>query len=193
MLKLGILLSGRGSNFRAVVEAIGAGSLDAEVELVLSNKSDAGGLLIAHEFGIPSRVLSPKGLSAEDYDKQLAQILMECKVDLVVLAGYMKIVGKPLLDAFPGRIVNIHPSLLPKFKGLHAQKQALEAGETVSGCTTHWVDETLDGGPIIMQAQVPILPGDTEESLSARILIEEHKLLPQTLQKISQSFTESRV
>ncbi len=183
MVSLGVLASGRGSNLKAILDAIAEGRVAASVALVGSDRSEAPALEHARAAGLPTVVVSPKAFpTREAYDAQVARILGEAGVELVVLAGYLRIVTAPLLTAFPRRVINIHPSLLPAFPGLHAQRQALAHGVKVSGCTVHFVDESLDGGAIILQAAVPVLDDDTEEILSERILTEEHRLLPQALQ-----------
>tara|TARA_A100001011_G_C14187061_1_gene789528 strand:- start:261 stop:863 length:603 start_codon:yes stop_codon:yes gene_type:complete len=189
-LKLGVLLSGRGSNMKAILENCLSGKLNARIELVISNKEDAGGLAIAKKHNIPAIHISPQSFETkDDYELKIVSELQSYQPDLIILAGYMKIVGSPLLEAFPNQILNIHPSLLPKFKGLNAQKQALASGESESGCTVHWVDESLDGGPIISQESVPILDNDTEESLSQRILEKEHLLYS----KVIESYYQKRI
>jgi phosphoribosylglycinamide formyltransferase 1 len=180
-MRLGILLSGRGSNFQAIQQAIQNGEVPAEIACVLSNVPNAPGILYAREQGLPAYALDSKGIPRAEFDRQLLAILAQHQVDLICLAGYLRLLSAEFIAAYAGRILNIHPSLLPEFKGLHAQRQALEAGATVSGCTVHYVDEGLDTGPILMQAQVPVLEGDTEELLSARILAEEHRLYPAAL------------
>lgn len=183
-LRLGVLGSGKGSNFRAIQEAIHAGKLDAEVRVVFSDNEDAGILEFARSVGIPAEVLKEtryKSRLSPEIEEGLVQALRNTDVDLVVLAGYMRMVKAPLLEAFPRRVINIHPSLLPKFPGLEAWRQALEAGETVSGCTVHYVDEGMDTGEIIAQAEVAVLPGDTAESLHARIQVAEHRLYPEVV------------
>jgi phosphoribosylglycinamide formyltransferase-1 len=182
-LRLGVLVSGRGSNLRAILDAAGAGKLDAEVVAVVSDKKDAPALrLVEASF---SRVVERKSCpDAETFEDAIASELEKRGVELVVLAGFMRILGPGFVRRFDGRIVNIHPSLLPSFPGLHAQRQALLYGVKIAGCTVHRVDETLDGGPILAQAAVPVLEDDTEETLSARILKEEHKLLPETIQNV---------
>ncbi len=182
MTRLAILLSGRGSNFQAIHRAIVAGELDATISCVVSNVPEAGGVAYAREHGIPTHALESKGRPRLDFDRQVMALLAPYEVDLICLAGYMRILSPEFIREYPARILNIHPSLLPDFKGLHAQKQALESGVKVAGCTVHYVDEGLDSGPIIAQGSVPVLPGDTEETLSARILIEEHKLYPRAIQ-----------
>lgn len=180
-LRLAVLGSGKGSNFVSIQRAIGDGELNAEIRLVVSDNADAGILARAREFDLPAVVLPPSQfktkLEPETEDK-LAQLLLNERIELVVLAGYMRVVKAPLLDAFPDRIVNIHPSLLPKFKGLEAWKQALDAGESKAGCTVHFVNAAIDDGRIIAQREVPVLPNDTAESLHARIQVAEHQLYP---------------
>lgn len=187
-LQLGVLGSGKGSNFRAIAEAIDAGRLNAQVRIVVSDFEDAGILDFARERGIPAVYLAPGRFRTKlepEAEARLVALLREAGVDLVVLAGYMRIVKAPLLEAFPNRIVNIHPALLPKFPGLHAWQQALEAGATVTGCTVHYVDSGVDSGPILGQSEVPVLPGDTAETLHARIQVAEHALFPAVLAKLA--------
>lgn len=175
--RIGVLLSGRGSNFEALAESIAAGRIpNAEIALVVSNREDAPGIERARKRGIEARVIPSKGLERETYDKLVAAALQEKKVDLVCLAGYMRLLSPHFVAAFPNRILNIHPSLLPAFPGLEAQRQALEHGAKFSGCTVHFVDENLDAGPIVLQAAVPIEDRDTVETLSERILREEHRI-----------------
>ena len=182
---LGVLLSGRGSNLQAILDAIREGRLDARVSVVVSNVASAGGLERAKNAGIPTAVLSHRDFAArEDFDAAIVARLREHDVDVVCLAGFMRILSPVLVRAFPNRVLNIHPSLLPAFIGLHAQRQALEHGVKVSGCTVHLVDEELDHGPIVMQAAVPVEEGDSEETLSARILEREHELYPKAIQLI---------
>lgn len=181
---LGILGSGKGSNCRAILERIADGSLCAEALVVISDVAEAGILHIAREFGVPHAYLPPgpfRTKLASEAEEELVQMLRDAAVELVVLAGFMRILKEPMLTAFPHRIVNIHPSLLPKFPGLEAWKQALEAGEKVTGCTVHYVDAGIDSGEIIGQREVPILPGDTPESLHQRIQIAERELYPAAL------------
>lgn len=179
---LGVLISGRGSNLQAILDAIADGRLDARVGVVVSNKLDARGLERAESAGVPTVVLSHKDFaSREAYDEAVLAVLRERDVDVVCLAGFMRILSPVLVRAFPNRILNIHPSLLPAFIGLNAQRQALEHGVKVTGCTVHLVDEELDHGPIVLQATVPVEAGDTEETLSARILEKEHELYPQAI------------
>jgi phosphoribosylglycinamide formyltransferase-1 len=175
--RIGVLLSGRGSNFEALAESVAAGRIpNAEIALVVSNREGAPGIERARKRGIEARVIPSKGLEREAYDRLVAAALQEKKVDLVCLAGYMRLLSAYFVAAFPNRILNIHPSLLPAFPGLEAQRQALEHGAKFSGCTVHFVDEHLDAGPIVLQAAVPIEDGDTVEKLSERILREEHRI-----------------
>ncbi len=175
--RIGVLLSGRGSNFEALAESCIAGRIpDAEIALVVSNREGAAGIERARARGIAARVIPSKGLEREVYDRQVAAALAEARVDLVCLAGYMRLLSPYFVAQFAGRILNIHPSLLPAFPGLEAQRQALEHGVKWSGCTVHFVDENLDAGPIIMQAVVAVRDDDTAESLAARILAEEHRI-----------------
>ena len=175
MKRLGILLSGRGSNFEAIADSIQTGSLQAEIAIVISNRADAPGLESAKRRGLNARLIPSKGCVREEHDAAVVASLKEAQVDLVCLAGYMRLLSPDFIRAFPNRILNIHPSLLPAFPGMEAQKQALEYGVKVSGCTVHFVDEHLDHGPIILQKTVPVLDGDDAHSLSARILEQEHK------------------
>jgi phosphoribosylglycinamide formyltransferase-1 len=181
MRRIGILLSGRGSNFQAIADAIDAGILDAEIAVVISNRADAPGIEIARARGLEAIVLPSKNLDRETYDRQIVAKLHEKRTECVVLAGYMRILSGFMLHAFPLRILNIHPSLLPAFPGLDAQHQALEHGVKFSGCTVHFVDEGLDSGPIISQAIVPVMDNDTAETLAARILKEEHRIYPEAI------------
>ena len=177
--RLGVLISGRGSNLQAIIDAIAAGELRAKIAVVISNRVEAAGLARAKDAGIETLCLSPRGFADRSaYDRAIADILLARDVGLVCLAGFMRLLGSPLLDAFPNRVVNIHPSLLPAFPGLEAQRQALEHGARITGVTVHLVNQELDAGPIVLQAAVPVLESDTVETLSARILIEEHKLYP---------------
>ena len=172
--KLGILLSGRGSNFEAIADSIQAGRLNAEISVVISNRADAPGLESARGRGLNGRLIPSKGRVREEHDAEVIAALREANADLVCLAGYMRLLSPQFIHAFPHRIINIHPSLLPAFPGLEAQKQALEYGVKVSGCTVHFVDEHLDHGAIIVQKTVPVLEDDDVHSLSARILEQEH-------------------
>src|SRR5580700_9183959 len=175
--RLGVLLSGRGSNFEALADSIAAGRIpNAEIAIALSNREDARGIEKARVLGIEARVISSKGLEREAYDKLVVAALQEKRVDLVCLAGYMRLLSPQFITAFHNRILNIHPSLLPAFPGLEAQRQALEHGAKFSGCTVHFVDENLDAGPIVLQACVPVKDSDTPETLSERILREEHRI-----------------
>ena len=172
--KLGILLSGRGSNFEAIADSVQAGRLAAEIAIVISNRADAPGLETARRRGLKAKLIVSKGRTREDHDAEVVRALKEAQVDLVCLAGYMRFLSPDFIRAFPNRILNIHPSLLPAFPGLEAQKQALEYGAKISGCTVHFVDEHLDHGAIILQKSVPVLESDDVHSLSARILEQEH-------------------
>jgi phosphoribosylglycinamide formyltransferase-1 len=179
---LGVLISGRGSNLQAILDAIREGRLKAQVGVVLSNVAGAPGLERARAAGVPAEVLSHKDFpSRERYDEALVERLRSYEVDLVCLAGFMRLFSPQFVRAFPGRILNVHPSLLPAFPGLHAQRQALEHGVKVSGATVHLVDEELDHGPILVQRAVPVLEDDDEESLSARILEQEHRIYPEAI------------
>jgi phosphoribosylglycinamide formyltransferase-1 len=182
---IGVLISGRGSNLQALIDAVADGRLPARIALVLSNRADALGLDRAEAAGIETMVLDHKAYgSREHFDGALAVALKSRGVSLVCLAGFMRLVGPALLDAFPNRILNIHPSLLPAFPGLEAQKQALLHGVKVSGATVHLVTGELDGGPIVMQAAVPVLDDDTPETLAARILVEEHRIYPLAVKRV---------
>ena len=176
MKKLGILLSGRGSNFEAIARAVSDGRLAAEIAIVISNLPDATGLETARGMGLNAISLPSKGIPRADYDAQLIDILRQNNVDLVCLAGFMRLLTPAMIAAFPNRIVNIHPSLLPAFPGLNAQKQALDYGVKIAGCTVHLVNEQMDAGPILRQAAVPVLEGDNEDDLKKRILVAEHQL-----------------
>jgi phosphoribosylglycinamide formyltransferase 1 len=187
MKALGILGSGRGTNCRAILEKIRAGRLSAEVRIIVSDVLDAPILDIAREFSIPNVYLPPGPFRTRlepAVENELVKMLQDAGVELVVLAGYMRVLKMPMLAAFPHRIVNIHPSLLPKFPGLEAWKQALVAGETVTGCTVHYVDAKIDHGDIIVQREVPILPNDTPETLHARIQNAEHELYPAAIAQL---------
>ena len=175
--RIGVLLSGRGSNFEALADSVASGKIpSAEIALVLSNREAAAGIERAKSRGLPTRVIPSKGLEREAYDRLVVAALHEAKADLVCLAGYMRLLSPYFVAAFPQKILNIHPSLLPSFPGLEAQKQALDYGVKFAGCTVHFVDENLDAGPIILQSVVPVEDNDTEESLSARILKDEHRI-----------------
>src|SRR5690349_13048472 len=179
MKRLGILLSGRGSNFEAIARNIEAGKLDAAIAVVIANRAEARGLEVARARGLNAVCLPSKGIDREAYDRQVVAELRRNEVDLVCLAGYMRLLSATFIREFPERILNIHPSLLPAFPGLDAQRQALEHGVRISGCTVHFVDEDLDAGPIVIQAAVPVLDDDTVDTLSTRILAEEHRIYPE--------------
>jgi phosphoribosylglycinamide formyltransferase-1 len=179
--RLGILLSGRGSNFEAIAENVECGKLNAEIAAVISNRAEARGIEIARERGLPAVVLPSKGVERQEYDRRLVAELHNRGVELVCLAGFMRLLTAEFCEAFPLRALNIHPSLLPAFPGLDAQKQALEHGARISGCTVHFVDQHLDAGPIILQAAVPVLDDDTKETLATRILVEEHRIYSQAI------------
>ncbi len=186
-VRLGILGSGKGTNCRAILESIRSGALEAEVRVVISEVFDAPILDIAREFSIPNAYLPPGQFRTRlepQAESDLVRMLRDASVELVILAGFMRVLKSPMLDAFPRRIVNIHPSLLPKFPGLEAWKQAFVAGEKVTGCTVHYVDEKIDHGDIIARREVPILPNDTPESLHARIQVAEHELYPTAIGQI---------
>jgi len=182
--KLGILLSGRGSNFEAIAASVAGGRLDAEIAVVISNRPEARGIEIARARGLDGRVIPSKGVPREEYDRQVAAELQQHGVDLVCLAGFMRLLTPEFCRAFPLRVLNIHPSLLPAFPGLDAQKQALAHGVKISGCTVHFVDEHLDAGPIILQAAVPVLDTDTEQALAARILKAEHRIYSEAIRLV---------
>jgi len=190
--KLGILLSGRGSNFVAIADAVKAGRLPAEIAIVISNRSEAPGLEIARQRGLNAVLIPSQGRVREEHDREVIAALRQAGVELVCLAGYMRLLSPEFVRAFPDRILNIHPSLLPEFTGLEAQKQALRAGARVSGCTVHFVDEHLDHGPIILQKRVPVLEGDDEHSLSARILEQEHIAYPEAIKLVLSGEIEVR-
>jgi|SRR5690242_1192896 len=183
--RIGVLLSGRGSNFEALADSVAAGRIpNAEIAVVVSNREGAPGIDRAKARGIPAKVIPSKGLEREVYDRQVAAALNEARVGLVCLAGYMRLLSPYFVAAFPQRILNIHPSLLPSFPGLESQRQALEYGVKFAGCTVHFVDENLDAGPIILQAVVAVEDGDTEDSLSARILKEEHRIYSEAVKTV---------
>jgi phosphoribosylglycinamide formyltransferase-1 len=177
--RLAVLISGRGSNLQSIIDAIAAGTLHATLAIVISNRADAPGLQRARDAGIETLCLNPRDYAGRDaYDRAIVDALTARRVALVCLAGFMRVVGQPLLDAFPQRILNVHPSLLPSFPGLDAQRQALEYGVQVTGATVHLVTSALDGGPIVLQAAIAVLPDDTVASLSVRVLVEEHRIYP---------------
>ena len=192
-LPIGILGSGKGSNCRAILERIRSGDLAAKARLVISDVLDAPILDMAREFGVANAYLPPGRFRTRlelEIEVQLIQMLRDAGVELVVLAGFMRVLHEPMLTAFPRRIINIHPSLLPKFPGLEAWKQALAAGETVTGCTVHYVDERIDHGQILAQKEVKILPNDTSESLHARIQVIEHELYPAVIAEFCEKYSE---
>lgn len=183
--RIAILISGRGSNMVALADAISSGSIpNTEIAVVISDKPGAGGLQLAHQRGIETTVVQRRGRTREEHELEIISILRSHRVDLVCLAGYMRLLSPCFIEAFRGRILNIHPSLLPAFPGLDAHHQALTHGVKVSGCTVHFVDDTLDGGPIIAQRAVPVHDDDTEETLSARILEQEHELYTEALRVV---------
>lgn len=184
MKRLAVLVSGRGSNFEAIARNIAEGTLEAEIALVISNNPEAKALETAASMGIPSLSLPSKGLDSDLYAAKVRDVLAPLRIDLIVLAGFMRRVGAPLLEAYPHRILNIHPSLLPSFPGLHVQQQALDYGVKFSGCTVHFVDAGVDSGPIIKQAAVPVLDTDTADSLAARILLEEHRIYTEAIRLV---------
>jgi len=184
---IGVLISGSGSNLQAIIDAIEEKRLDAFIQVVISNRDDAFGLVRAKKHNIPTEVLDHKNFSSrEAFDQALVKILQAQQVELVILAGFMRLLSPIFVKAFSNRIMNIHPSLLPAFPGLHVQRKAIEHGVRFSGCTVHFVNEECDEGPIIIQAAVPVFPGETEESLSARILKEEHRIYPRAIQLYSE-------
>jgi len=182
---IGVLISGRGSNLQAIIDAIASGRLDAAIRVVVSDRAAAPGLQRARNAGIEAVHLSPRAYVDRDaYDRAIADLLVDRGVGLVCLAGFMRLLGRSLLTAYPDRILNVHPSLLPSFPGLDAQRQALEHGVRVSGATVHLVNAELDAGPILLQAAVPVLDDDTVETLAARILVEEHRLYPEAIRLV---------
>jgi phosphoribosylglycinamide formyltransferase 1 len=181
-MRIGILISGRGSNMVALLDAVRGGHVrDAEIAVVLSDKPSAAGRLRARDRGIQTALVERKGRTREEHEREIIALLRERGVELVCLAGYMRLLSPCFIEEFRGRILNIHPSLLPAFPGLDAQRQAIEHGVRVSGCTVHFVDESLDGGPIVTQRVVPVLDSDTPDTLAARILVEEHAAYPEAL------------
>jgi phosphoribosylglycinamide formyltransferase-1 len=190
MMRLGVLASGGGSNLQAILDACAAKAVPAEVAVVICNVAGAGALGKAAQASVPSVLLPHKGVpSREAYDEQVVRVLREHRVEMICLAGFMRLITPVLLKAFENRILNIHPGLLPSFPGLHAVRQAVQAGVRVAGCTVHLVDEGTDSGPIVLQAAVPVLDGDTEETLAARILVQEHRIYPRAISL----FAEGRV
>lgn len=187
-LRLGVLGSGKGSNFRAILEAIQSKTLEVEIAIVIADQPGAGILSLAEEAGIPHATITDprfKTKLSPEVEEALVSLLKNARVDLVVLAGYMRMVKAPMLEAFGKKVINIHPSLLPKFPGLAAWRQALEAGEKTTGCTVHYVDSGMDTGEMIAQAEVPVLPEDTAESLHARIQVAEHTLYPSVIARFA--------
>ncbi len=183
--RIAVLISGRGSNLQSIIDAIARGELDATIGVVLSNRPDAPGLVRARQAGIEAMCLEPRDYTdREAFDRAIVDVLRARDVALVCLAGFMRLIGPPLLEAFPNRILNVHPSLLPAFPGLEAQRQALERGVRISGATVHLVNAELDAGPIVLQAPVPVQDTDTVETLSARILIEEHRIYPEAVRLV---------
>jgi phosphoribosylglycinamide formyltransferase-1 len=179
--RLGILLSGRGSNLEAIADNVRQGRLAADIAIVISNRPEARGIEVARARGLPAVVLPSKGAARAEYDRRLVAELQQHGVDLVCLAGFMRLLTTEFCRAFPLRALNVHPSLLPSYPGIDAQRQALEHGAKISGCTVHFVDEQLDAGPIILQAAVPVLDDDTEDTLAARILVEEHRIYSEAI------------
>jgi phosphoribosylglycinamide formyltransferase-1 len=191
LLSLGVLISGSGTNLQAIIDAIERGELNAVIRVVISNRADVYGLTRARHHGLPAVVIPHKDFpSREAFEAEVAKVLQEHGVELVVLAGFMRLLSPFFIRAFPQRIMNIHPALLPAFPGTHAQRQALEHGVRIAGATVHFVDEEVDHGPIIVQAAVPVYPDDTEESLSARILAQEHRIYPQAIQLFAEGRLE---
>jgi phosphoribosylglycinamide formyltransferase-1 len=192
--RLGVLISGRGSNLQALIDAVHEGRLNATIAVVISNRPDAAGLDRARKAGIDALCIDHRGFASRDeHDRAVVRELRAREVGLVCLAGYMRIVGAPLLEAFPNAILNIHPSLLPAFPGVDAQRQAIDHGAKVSGVTVHLVTAELDGGPIVIQRQVPVLDGDTPDTLGARILLEEHRAYPEAVQAVLEGAGRSKV
>jgi len=181
MRRLGILLSGRGSNFEAIATSVAAGAIDADIAVVISNRAEARGLEVARERSLNAVAIPSKGIEREAYDRLLVAELRRHDVELVCLAGFMRLLSAHFVREFPHRVLNIHPSLLPAFPGLDAQHQAIEHGVKISGCTVHFVDEYLDAGPIVVQAGVPVLDADTPDTLAARILKEEHRIYSEAI------------
>jgi phosphoribosylglycinamide formyltransferase 1 len=190
--KIGILLSGRGSNFEAIADSIQAGRLQAEIAIVISNRADAPGLESARRRSLNARLIPSKGRVREEHDAEVVAALKAAQADLVCLAGYMRLLSAEFVRAFPNRIINVHPSLLPAFPGMDAQKQALDYGVKVSGCTVHFVDEHLDHGPIILQKTVPVLDTDDVQALSARILEQEHMAYSEAIALVLSGEVEMR-
>ncbi len=186
-LRIGVLASGGGTNLQSIIDGCAVGSINAEIVIVISNNPDAGALSRASKAGLTTKCINHREFTQREYfDKAVVATLVDNKIDLVVLAGFMRIIGKQFIAAFPNRIMNIHPALLPSFPGLHVQQQAIDYGARFSGCTVHFVDGGVDTGPIIIQAVVPILNHDTEQELAARILAQEHRIYPQAIQWFAQ-------
>ncbi|WP_018249462.1 phosphoribosylglycinamide formyltransferase [Orenia marismortui] len=191
MLKIGVLASGRGSNLQSIIDSIEVGELKAEIKVVISDKEGAKALLRADKCDIANKYINPKAYeNKSDFEQAMIDLLEENKVDLVVMAGFMRILSPYFVKHYRNRVMNIHPSLLPSFTGLHAQKQALDYGVKVAGCTVHFADEGMDTGPIILQATVPVMDDDTEETLSKRILEEEHRIYPKAIKLFSEGRIE---
>ena len=191
MLKIGVLASGRGSNLQSIIDSIEAGELEAEIKLIISDKKGAKALDRAVKYGVEAKYLNPKDYSdKESFEEKIFNLLEERDIELVVMAGFMRILSPYFVRKYKNRIMNIHPSLLPAFKGLHAQKQALDYGVKLAGCTVHFADEGMDTGPIILQTAVPVKEDDTEDSLAARILTEEHRIYPEAIKLFSQGRLE---
>ena len=185
-LRTAILISGRGSNMTALIDAARAPEFPAEIALVLSNRSEAGGLAVARARGIPTAAIDPKIHSGrDDFEASIEAMLDIHRIELVCLAGYMRILGAPFVNRWRGRMINIHPSLLPAYKGLHTHERALADGASEHGCTVHYVEPELDAGPVILQARVPVLPGDDPETLAARVLAREHEIYPRALAQVA--------
>lgn len=192
-LRLGVLASGRGSNFQAIIDSMESGRIAVEIAVLITDSPGAFAIERAARHGIESLVIIPKEFGTRDaYYSRIANELQKREVGLVILAGFMRVVGRALIDAYPNRIMNIHPALLPSFPGLHGQKQAHDYAVKISGCTVHFVDEGMDTGPVIIQAAVPVLDGDTEETLSARILKSEHRIFPEAIRLFSEGRLEVR-
>ena len=191
MINIGVLVSGSGTNLLAIIEAVNTGKIDGLIRIVISDKYDAFALRRARFYNIKTNSINPEGFdSREGYDKEIVSILKEKEIELVVLAGYMKILSPYFINAFKDKIMNIHPALLPSFPGLHVQKKAIDYGVKVSGCTVHFVDEGMDSGPIIMQKAVKVKENDTEETLAKRILKQEHKIYPRAIQLFAEERLE---
>jgi phosphoribosylglycinamide formyltransferase 1 len=192
-VRAAILISGRGSNMSALIEAARAPDFPAEIALVVSNRSEAGGLAVAKRAGVAAAAIDPKIYAGRDEFEASIQAMLDIhRIQLICLAGYMRVLGAPFVNRWRGRMINIHPSLLPAYRGLHTHERALADGVTEHGCTVHFVEPELDAGPIIAQARVPVLPGDTPETLAARVLVEEHRIYPLALAKIAREIAGRR-